>query len=233
MPRILIIEDDAAIVRGLTDALEAEFFTVTAKRDGLQGLIAAQSGNYDCIIIDMILSSMSGREICKALHEEGIATPILMLVGKGEETDIILGLEVGADDYITKPFSIRELIARIRGLLRKTVSKESPKTTDESNKLRFGNVVINFKKRVATVLDKKIHLSTKESDILQFFGTHEGVAVTREMLLNAVWGYEHFPTSRTVDNYILALQKKLESNPAKPKHIITLHNNVGYKFMVG
>ncbi len=123
MPRILIIEDDAAILRGLTDALEEECFTVTGKRDGLEGLKAARVGNYDCIIVDAVLSGMSGREVCNTLHTEGIFTPILMLSAKGEESGGVNGLEIGADDYITKPFSVRELIARINILLRKTLVK--------------------------------------------------------------------------------------------------------------
>jgi DNA-binding response OmpR family regulator len=230
MPQILVIEDDAAIVRGLTDALEEEFFTVTSKRDGLEGLIAGREGKNDCILIDVMLPGMNGREICKILRSEGITTPIIMLTSRSEETDIILGLEFGADDYLTKPFSIRELIARIRALLRRT-TKPSVKTL-EVDELIFEDVHIDFNRRQATFHEKTIRLSAKEFDILHYFRDHEGEVITREMLLNAIWGYEHFPTTRTVDNYILALRKKLENNPSKPKHILTLHT-IGYKFLIG
>lgn len=229
MPKILIIEDDSAIVRGLTDALEEEFFTVTSRRDGLEGFATAKTGLYDCILLDIMLPSMNGREICISLRNEGIMTPIMMLTSKGAETDIILGLEFGADDYVIKPFSVRELIARIRALLRR-MTKPTTKSTD-TDEFRFGDVVINFNLQETTVRNTKVRLSAKEYDILKYFRAHIGEIITREMLLDTVWGYEHFPTTRTVDNYILTLRKKLESNPAKPQYILTLHS-VGYKFVV-
>jgi len=228
MPKILVIEDDAAIVRGLTDALEEEFFTVTSHRDGLEGFTAAKNNSYDCILLDVMLPSMNGREICISLRNEGITTPIVMLTSKGAETDIILGLEFGADDYVIKPFSVRELIARIRALIRRMIKPPSKNT--DNDELRFGNAIIDFNRQESTVNGKIIRLSAKEYDILKFFRAKEGEIITREMLLDTVWGYEHFPTTRTVDNYILTLRKKLEINPSNPQHILTLHT-VGYKFV--
>ncbi len=226
MAHILIIEDDPAILMGLRDALSEEHFHVESEADGARGYEHALRESFDCIILDLMLPSMNGRDICKKLRDEGVVTPIIMLTSKGEESDKVLGLELGADDYVTKPFSIRELIARIRAHLRRT---QSP-AQSAIHELRFGKVHILFDRLETFVDSVEVKLSSKELAIMKYFAAHEGVAVTREMLLDEVWGYENFPTTRTVDNYILTIRKKLEENPAEPKHILTLHT-LGYKFV--
>jgi DNA-binding response OmpR family regulator len=226
MTHILIIEDDPAILLGLEDALTEEFFTVSVEKDGSRGYEHALKPGIDCILLDVMLPSMNGRDICKRLRAEGVTTPIIMLTSKGEESDKVLGLELGADDYVTKPFSIRELLARIKAQLRRA----APAPVAHLSELSFATVKLDFNRQEAWMHDAEIKLSAKEFEVMRYFGEHEGLVVTREMLLDEVWGYENFPTTRTVDNYILTLRKKLEDNPAEPKHILTLHTQ-GYKFV--
>ncbi len=226
MSNILIIEDDPAILMGLEDALREELFQVSVETDGSRGYEAALKDKSDCIILDLMLPSMNGRDICRRLRSDGINTPIIMLTSKGEESDKVLGLELGADDYVTKPFSVRELIARIKAQLRRTSSG----TENEIHSLDFGQVHIDFERQEVRVDSSDVKLSAKELEVMKYFARHEGKVVTRDMLLDDVWGYENFPTTRTVDNYILMLRKKLEQNPSEPRHIITLHTQ-GYKFV--
>jgi two-component system alkaline phosphatase synthesis response regulator PhoP len=225
MKRILIIEDDPAISRGLVDALKEEHFEVVAEEDGEKGFKFAQNENIALIILDLMLPSKNGIEICTDLRKKGINTPILMLTSKKEEMDKVLGLEVGADDYLTKPFSIRELLARIKALLRR--KQEIVRDVEEYT---FGSVQIDFKKHTASKKNKSIDLSTTEFKILKYFIEHEGEVVTRDNLLDKVWGYDVFPTSRTVDNYILSIRKQIEDNPSEPKHLVTVPK-AGYKFV--
>ena len=185
----------------------------------------AKHENIDLIILDLMLPEKNGQEICRDLRKEGINTPILMLTSKKQEMDKVLGLEMGADDYMTKPFSIRELIARIHALLRRKW-----KIMKEIEDYSFGDVEIDFKKQEATKRKKPLKLSSREFEILKYFAQHEGEVVTREMLLNDVWGYENFPTTRTIDNFILSLRKKIEDNHSAPKHLLTIHTS-GYKFV--
>lgn len=225
MKRILIIEDDPAISKGLTDALKQEHYEVVTQDDGEKGFIFAQNENIALIVLDLMLPSKNGIEICTDLRKKGISTPILMLTSKKEEMDKVLGLEVGADDYLTKPFSIRELLARIKALLRR--KQEIVKEIEDYS---FASVQIDFKKQTAFKDGKELELSTTEYKILKFFIEHEGEVVTRDNLLDKVWGYDVFPTSRTVDNYILSIRKQVEDNPSEPKHIITIPK-AGYKFV--
>ena len=225
MKRILIIEDDPAILTGLTDSLQEEHFEVLTAEDGEIGYQEAKKENIDLIILDLMLPSKNGIDICKDLRKDGINTPILMLTVKKEEMDKVLGLEIGADDYVTKPFSIRELIARIKALLRRKV--ELNKEIDEYS---FGKISIDFKKQEALKNNKPIELSTSDFKILKYFIQREGEIITRDQLLDNVWGYENFPTTRTVDNHILALRKKIEDNPSHPVHLLTIHK-AGYKFI--
>lgn len=225
MKRILIIEDDPAISRGLTDALVEEHYEVVSESDGEKGFKFVQNENIALIILDLMLPSKNGIEICSDLRKKGINTPILMLTSKKEEMDKVLGLEVGADDYVTKPFSVRELLARVKALLRR--KQEIIKDIEDYS---FGLVQIDFKKQIATKNNKPIELSTTEYKILKFFIEHEDEVITRDNLLDKVWGYDVFPTSRTVDNYILSLRKQIEENPSKPKHLITIPK-AGYKFV--
>jgi DNA-binding response OmpR family regulator len=225
MKRILIVEDDKAILRGLVDSLKAEHFEVETSSDGEAGYTIAKRRKCDLIILDVMLPGLNGFDICKQLRADGVKTPILMLTGRGEETDKVIGLELGADDYVTKPFSVKELIARVKALLRRQAEIHSAMT-----EASFGDVYVDFKKQDAIKGKRKLDLSAKEFQLLKYFVEREGEVVSRNQLLDDVWGYEAMPTTRTVDNYILSLRKKIESNPSKPKHLLTVHT-AGYKFV--
>jgi len=225
MKRILVVEDDPAILAGLVASLEEGHYEVLTSSDGEKGYQMGKRENVDLILLDLMLPSKNGQDICRDLRKDGVNTPILMLTSKREEMDKVLGLELGADDYVTKPFSIRELHARIKALLRR--KGELKKGIDEYS---FGSLHIDFKKQEATKGKKALKLSAKEFEILKYFVQHESEVVTREMLLDDVWGYENFPTTRTVDNYILGLRKKIENNPSSPEHLLTVHT-AGYKFV--
>ncbi len=225
MRKILIIEDDAAIVRGLESALCDEHYEVLVATDGEQGFLMAKRENLSCIILDIMLPQKNGTDICRDLRNEGNNVPILMLTSKREEMDKVLGLELGADDYVTKPFSLRELLSRIRALLRRpgVISRDL-------EEYAFGDVYIHFKRLEASRSNQALKLSSKEFEVLKFLIRHEGDVVSRDMLLDEVWGYESFPTTRTVDNFILSLRKKIEEDYKNPKHLLTVHT-AGYKFV--
>ncbi|HLP17836.1 MAG TPA: response regulator transcription factor, partial [Bacteroidota bacterium] len=192
MKTILIVEDDPAILKGLEASLCAEHYTVVTACDGLDGFKKAKSAKPDLIILDIMLPSKDGIEICRDLRNAHVGTPILMLTSKKEEIDKVLGLEIGADDYVTKPFSIRELHARIKALLRRRTNSAA-----EMDELAFGKVRVDFKRFEVEKNKKKIVLTTMELNILKYFAQREGQVVTREMLLDDVWGFENFPTTRT------------------------------------
>jgi len=225
MKNLLVIEDDVAISKGLEEALTNEHFHVVTTTSGEKGYQIARRENIDLILLDLKLPDKNGEEICRDLRKDGINTPILMLTSKKQEMDKVLGLEIGADDYMTKPFSIRELVARIKALLRR--KGEIKKEIEE---YAFGVITVDFRKQETVRDNKPVKLSAKEYEVLRYFVAHEGEVVTREMLLDDVWGYEQFPTTRTVDNYILSIRKKLEKDPAKPRHLLTVHTS-GYKFV--
>jgi DNA-binding response OmpR family regulator len=221
---ILIIEDDVSILRGLKDNLEYEGYAVVAQTEGEKGMKLALEKNVDLILLDIMLPGINGFEICRKMKKEKPELPIIMITARGSEMDKVSGLDIGADDYVTKPFSIPELLARIRAVLRRF----NP-ANEIQDQIEFGNVKINFKKFQAFVNNREIKLSIKEFEILKYFILHEGMAVHRHELLNEVWGYEAIPTTRTVDNFILDLRKKLEDNPSKPRHIVSVRG-IGYKF---
>lgn len=226
MKRILVIEDDPAIVHALEAALLQEHYHVQTAVDGEQGYHQAKRGSIDLIILDLILPAKSGEDICRDLRKDGINTPILVLTSKKDELDEVLLLELGADDYLQKTFfSVRKLLARVKTLLRRKA--EITKDIDEYT---FGNIYVDFKKQEVRNGDKLLTLTVKEFEILKYFILHESEVVTRTMLLDEVWGYENFPTTRTVDNYILSLRKKIEDSPAKPKYLLTVPT-AGYKFV--
>lgn len=225
MKQILIIEDDPAISKGLQESLEDEHYQVISAADGKEGFDLAVKENPDLILLDLMLPTMNGQDICRKLREDGLNMPILMLTSKREETDKVLGLELGADDYITKPCSLRELHARIKANLRR-----SEIVKKEVLKISFADLEIDFKKQKAEKNGKPIQLSTKEFEILHFFVQHDDEVVSRDMLLDEVWGYDVYPTTRTVDNYILNLRKKIEKDASKPEHILTVHKS-GYRFV--
>ncbi|MBA4312381.1 MAG: DNA-binding response regulator [Chlorobiaceae bacterium] len=225
MKKILVVEDDPAILIGLEAALRDEHYEVTTATDGEKCHRIVKQEKFDLIILDIMLPKKHGFDVCRDLRKEGFDTPILILTSKKEEVDKVLGLELGADDYVTKPFSVRELQARIKALLRR--KGEIIKDICEYS---FGAVYIDFKRQEAFKNSKQIKFSTKEMEVLKYLIMREGEVVTREMLLDEVWGYENFPTTRTVDNYILSLRKKIEDLPNEPKHLITVHT-AGYKFI--
>ena len=224
MKKILIIEDDPATVAGLSDTLTEEHFEVSTVMSGQMGYEKAKDGAYDLIILDLILPD-KGIDICKDLRKNGINTPILMLTGKKEEIDKIIGLEIGADDYVTKPFSLRELVARVKALLRRPV-EIYPDLEDYS----FSDVEINFKKQEARKGNKPVELSVMEFKVIKYFVQREGEVIDRNKLLDEVWGYQNYPSTRTVDNFILNLRKKIEDDHSDPRHLLTVHG-AGYKFV--
>jgi DNA-binding response OmpR family regulator len=225
MKNILIIEDDISILRGLKDNLEYEGYSVLTETNGVKGLQLALTKNPDLILLDIMLPGMNGYEICRKIKKEKPGLPVIMITARGSEMDKVSGLDIGADDYITKPFSIPELLARIRAVLRRAV--QTPEVPDQFS---FGKVRLDFKKHQVFKDDKEIKLTNREFTIMEYFIRHEGEAVHRHDLLNEVWGYEAMPTTRTVDNFILDLRKKLEEDPSKPRHIIGVRD-VGYKFV--
>jgi DNA-binding response OmpR family regulator len=223
--KVLVIEDDPAILRGLADNLKFEKYEVVTATDGEAGYRLQRSENPDLIVLDLMLPRMSGLELCRKLRAEGLQVPILMLTARSEEADRVLGLDLGADDYVAKPFSVRELMARIRALLRRTnSSKELP------NELSFGDVEVDFLRYVARRRGKPVEMTRKEFAILRLLAARTGEVVTRDDLLNGVWGFESYPVTRTVDNHIAGLRAKLEADPARPVYIRTVHG-VGYKFV--
>ena len=222
---ILIIEDDISILRGLKDNLTFEGYSVLSSADGQEGLQIALAKHVDLLLLDIMLPGINGYEICQRLKKEKPKLPIIMITARGSEMDKVGGLDLGADDYLTKPFSIPELLARIRAVLRRSTPDQN-----EIEKYSFGEITLNFKKFQAFVKDKEIKLSSREFALMKYFIQHEGEVIHRHELLNEVWGYNVTPTTRTVDNYILDLRKKLEEDPAKPKHILSVRG-VGYKFV--
>lgn len=225
LSKILIIEDEPNLIIGIRDSLEFEGFQVIAAQDGEVGLNKAMKEKPDLILLDVMLPVMSGFDVCRALRNKGIEVPIIMLTARSQEIDKVVGLEIGADDYVTKPFSIRELLARIRAHLRR-----ADKQIVDVETFSFGNFEIDFKKFRASKNGKELELSAREFDILRFFIRRQGEIITRDQLLDEVWGYNNNPISRTIDNHIVKLRQKIEDNPSEPQHIITVHR-VGYRFV--
>jgi DNA-binding response OmpR family regulator len=224
MTTVLVVEDDPAILRGLTLGLRMERYDVLTAADGDAGYRLARDKKPDLVILDLMLPKMGGFEVCRRLRAEGFGAPILMLTARGEEADRVLGLDLGADDYIIKPFSINELTARIRAHLRRTQMSEP--MPDE---VRFDEVVVDFRKYETVKDGKTIELTRKEYGVLRLLASRAGEVVTRDDLLSRVWGYES--GTRTVDNHIASLRAKLEIDPAEPRRLITIHG-VGYKLTI-
>jgi DNA-binding response OmpR family regulator len=224
MEHILIIEDEESILMALEDDLKLEGYEVASARDGEQGLSMAKEKGYDLIILDIMLPKMDGFEVCKQLRQAGVGTPILMLTAKSQEIDKVLGLELGADDYVTKPFSPRELLARVKAILRRVKGSR-----EHMDVYRFGDVEIDFKKYEVTKGGGPIYLTSREFSLIGFLIRHEGQVVDRSTILDGVWGEDVFVMPKTVDTHVGHLRKKLEDDPANPKHIIGVRG-VGYKF---
>ena len=225
MTRIVIVEDDPAILRGLADNLRFESYDVLTATDGETGYQLIRDKRPDLVVLDLMLPRLSGYEVCRKLRSSGVDTPILMLTARGEETDRILGLDLGADDYVTKPFSVLELLARVRALLRRA----GPLKT-KLDELRFDDVVIDFRSYEARRGTRIIEMTRKEFGMLQLLASRAGEVVTRDDLLADVWGYESLPTTRTIDTHVASLRAKLEENPSEPRRLQTIHG-VGYKWV--
>ena len=224
MRKVLIVEDDQAMAVALRDGFTYEGYTVQVARDGSAGLRMASEKGLDLVILDVMLPRMSGLDVCKQLRSDGNSTPIIMLTARGQEIDKVLGLKCGADDYVTKPFSFLELMARVEAVLRRASKKD-----EQLDLYQFSDVTLNFKNFEATKGGKPLDLSSREFKLLKYFIEHRGEAVSRDQLLDSVWSYHGFPLTRTVDMHIAKLRQKIEDSPADPRYIITVHR-VGYKF---
>ena len=225
MSRILIIEDEESILMALEDDLSLEGHTVTGAMDGLQGFERAREGGYDLIVLDIMLPGMDGFDICKRLRGAGDRTPILVLTAKGQEVDKVLGLELGADDYVTKPFSRRELLARVKALLRRA---EPP--DQAADRFDFAGVTVDFKGYEVRKDGRHVELTPKEFALLRLLIARKGEVLRRDAILDEVWGDDTEVFPRTVDTHITHLRQKLEAEPARPKHIVNVRG-VGYKFV--
>jgi DNA-binding response OmpR family regulator len=225
---ILVVEDDLAILRGLKDNLEFESYEVLTAADGALGYALLKEKKPDLVILDLMLPKMSGYEFCRKVRNEGITTPILMLTARGEEIDRVAGLDLGADDYVTKPFSVPELLARVRALIRRV---QQSKIGDLPGELIFDDVSVDFKCFEARKAGKTVEMSRKEFGILRLLAARTGEVVRRDELLNEVWGYDQYPTTRTVDNHIALLRGKLEDDPANPRRLLTVYG-VGYRLVL-
>jgi DNA-binding response OmpR family regulator len=224
--RILIIEDEEDLVKGLTLNLSDEGYEVDSSSNGEEGLRKAMGGTYGLIILDIMLPKMNGLDVCRELRQQDVNIPIIMLTAKGEEIDKVVGLEIGADDYMTKPFSIRELLARVKAHLRRE-KREEAKPLDTYD---FGDVEIDFARFKVRRKGKELDLTSLEVEILRYLIAHRGEVVARDDLLDKIWGYDSDPTTRTIDNHILKLRKKIEENPSHPQYILSVYGE-GYRFM--
>jgi DNA-binding response OmpR family regulator len=222
METILIVEDDPAMLRGLKDNFEFKGYKVITASDGEKGLEAALNAKPDLILLDIMLPKINGYEICRQIREQKLDMTIIMLTAKGEESDIVLGLNLGADDYVTKPFSIKELLARAAAFLRR--AKKEVQDIHE-----FGCYRLDISARRLTRKGKEIELSPKEFDLLAFFIRRQGRALTRDEILNAVWGYDCIVTPRSIDRFVTTLRDKIEPDPSKPVFIHTIRQ-IGYRF---
>lgn len=226
--RLLIIEDEPAMQLGLKDNLELEGYQVDIASDGEDGLTKLKTGTYHLVLLDVMLPKLSGFDVCKSARAAGISTPIILLTAKGEEIDKVVGLELGADDYITKPFSLRELLARVKAILRRS---QSVAVAKEESKIAIGRLMIDFSIFQTEQDGVEIKLSHKETEILSYLHKNKNRVVSRYDLLENVWGYEEQITTRTVDNFIVRLRQKVEINPNQPKIILTVHGS-GYKLVL-
>lgn len=222
---ILVVEDDTSILRGLKMNLELEGYSVLTAEDGEKGLVLAWEEQPDLVILDVMLPKMNGFEVCKEIRRRKIDVPVLMLSAKNAEIDKIMGLDLGADDYISKPFSLREVLARVNAFLRRRRSASAPES------IRFGDVSVDFSSHQVTRGSDSVALTTKELDLVRFFAEHEGKVLSRESILDGVWGRTYEGTDRTVDNFINRLREKLDSSDA-PKHFLTVRG-AGYRFVAG
>jgi DNA-binding response OmpR family regulator len=225
MSRILIVEDEPDMVLGLKDNFEFEGYEVVTATDGESGLERARTVKPDLIVLDVMLPKMSGLEVCKTLRGEGWGGPILMLTARGQEIDKVVGLELGADDYVTKPFSIRELLARVRAVMRRSEGGKK-----RLSQYAFDDITLDFDSYKATKSSQPLDLSPREFELLRYLIERKGETVSRDQLLADVWGYESYPSTRTVDTHIAKLRAKIGDSGSEPRWILTIHG-MGYKFI--
>jgi len=225
MTKILIVEDEPNMVAGLRDNFEFEGYEVLTAYDGEEGLQRALSDSPDLLVLDVMMPKMSGLEVCKQLRAKRPSIPIIMLTARGQEVDKVVGLELGADDYVTKPFSIRELIARVKAVLRR-----GQIATREHDRYSFGDAEVDLHACRVTREGKELDFSSTEFELLRYFVSHPGEVLSRDRLLEEVWGYDSYPTTRTVDAHLVRLRQKLEPNPEQPRYFLTVHGT-GYRFV--
>ena len=224
MPKVLIVEDDDSMITALRDGFEYEGYTVSLARDGAAGLRQASETAPDLIILDVMLPKMSGLDVCREIRKGGNTVPIIMLTARGQEIDKVLGLKLGADDYVTKPFGFLELMARVEAVLRRATGRPV-----QVESFEFGSVKADFKRGEVRRNGKLLDLSAREVRLLQYFIEHRGEVVSRDQLLDAVWDYDSAPLTRTVDMHVAKLRKKIEDKAAQPRYLVTVHGQ-GYKF---
>ena len=229
--QILVAEDDDHIRSGLIDTLDSEGYSTTGAEDGNEALKLFEANHYDLVILDIMMPGKSGYDVCRDIRSRDPNIPVIMLTAKGEEIDKVVGLQLGADDYITKPFGVHELLARIAAVLRRSL-RELPEATENSETPKvfsFGNVRIDLVQYRVVKDDESIDLSSKELSLLEYFYHHSNQVLSRDTLLNAVWGVDYFGTTRTLDQHIARLRKKIEVDPRNPEFITTVHG-IGYRY---
>jgi two-component system, OmpR family, alkaline phosphatase synthesis response regulator PhoP len=224
--RVLLVEDEPGLVLTLTDRLESEGYDVASAADGPSGLMRATRERWDVILLDVMLPGASGFDVCRDLRQRGVTTPVIMLTARGQVVDKVLGLKLGADDYLTKPFDMLELTARIEVQLRRVAASAGSGTKQYA----FGDIGVDFRKAEVTRAGHPIELSAREFLLLKYFIEHREATLTRDELLNEVWGYHSMPSTRTVDVHVAWLRQKIEPNPRHPQYILTMHG-MGYKFI--
>lgn len=224
---ILVVEDDHHILMGLVDTLESEGYRTTAARNGKEALDLLSGSQFDLVLLDIMMGEKSGYDVCRVIRADDEQIPIIFLTAKGEEIDKVVGFELGADDYITKPFGVRELLARIAAVLRRT--RRPPQRSPEPSQFRFGAAWIDTLQYSGRLGDKTFSLSAREVRLLRFFARHPNQVLGREAILDAVWGIKYFGTTRTLDQHVAQLRKKVESDPTRPSVIVTVHG-VGYRY---
>ena len=225
MPKLLLVEDEAGLRLTLSDRLASEGYAVETASDGQSGFERAARGGYDLVVLDVMLPRMNGFDVCRELRRRGVETPILMLTARGQVVDKVVGLKLGADDYLTKPFDAAELVARLEALLRRRPS--APRPGGEA--YRFGDIIVDFRRMEVTRRGRAVDLSARELKLLRHFIEHRGATLSRDELLTEVWGYDEMPLTRTVDVHVAGLRQKIEANPKVPEYILTIHG-LGYKF---
>ncbi|MGH9348905.1 MAG: response regulator transcription factor [Vicinamibacterales bacterium] len=223
--KLLLVEDEPGLVMTLTDRLLAEGYEVESVGDAPTALARGGAGTHDLILLDVMLPGGNGFDVCRTLRQRGVQSPILMLTARGQVVDRVVGLKLGADDYLVKPFEMVELLARIEALLRR-----APAPARTGDGFRFGDVTVDFRRAEVTKAGQRVDLSAREFKLLRYFLEHLGATLSRDELLNEVWGYHAMPSTRTVDVHVAWLRQKLETNPRHPQHLLTVHG-LGYKFV--